>query len=195
MAWTWLPLIQCLFDADFPPSSVCHICPPSSCLLTHREGRKWLRSPPSCWMQTAVVHAAALMRSVEHQLRLNLEFAGWGLSGGGEGGGVAYVSARIFVQVCLQHRKRNVYIVSHVRQKHQGERWRRRRRRGRRGCSLRKHILSAPVFKHQTFLIKYLRNVYLRCGTFAPDWKVCKHRSGVSPSHADLFCFYAPNGE
>lgn len=37
-------------------------------------------------------------------------------------GRIVVISACIFVEVCLQQRKRNVYIVAHVQEKHQGER-------------------------------------------------------------------------
>lgn len=193
MARTWLPrsnvclmLLHLLEQLIFPPSSVCHICPPSSCLLTHREGRKWLRSPPSCWMQTAMVHVTALMRSFEHQLRLNM-VGGWRW-------GRIRISTHICVGVFTAEEEERLHSFSRAAETSGWKVEAMEEDREERLFSQEAQP-QCSSFRASDFFIKYQRNAHLRCGTFAPDWKVCKHRSGVNPLHVDLFGFYAPSDE
>lgn len=76
-----MPLIECLLDAVAPSQqllSLTSVCPPSSCLFTHREGRVFapLQAAEEA-NANAIVHATALMRSFEHQRRAVAFGGGW----------------------------------------------------------------------------------------------------------------------
>lgn len=137
-------------------------------------------------MQTAVVHATALMRSFEHQLQLNLV-------GGGAGGrwGRICISTHICVGVFTAEEEERLHSFSRAAETSGWKVEAMEEDREERLLSQETQP-QCSSFQASDFLIEYLRNIHLRRGTFAPDWKVCKHRSGVNPLRADLPCFPHP---
>lgn len=190
MAGTWLPLIQCLFDAVAPSEQL--ISPPpllrlpylsSQQLLPHPLRGEKVASLPSKLLN-ADCRGARSSANEELWASVTVEFGGGGIRS----------SMHICVGVFTAEEDEGLHSFSRA-----AETW---------GWKVEamEEDREERLFSQETqpqssssqasdFFIKYLRNVHLRCGTFAPDWKVCKHRSGVNPRRADLFCFHAPNDE
>lgn len=130
-------------DSCFPPPpSVMSVLPAAASSPTERGEFSPPPQAPEEAIADAIVHTTALMRSFEHPRRTVVFGGGW-----------ANPYQRAYLRRCVYSKgKGNVYIVSHMQEKHQGERWRRWRRPGRRGCSFRETEPSTfSVLKHWTF--------------------------------------------